>query len=267
MLESLKKHLRVYWLYFLQYWKTRMVYKTDFLLGFLGQLINLGTSLAFLGLIFTQVESLQGWTLNELLFLAGVGGIVMNLHHTFMLQIYSLGENFIIEGNMDRVLVRPLNPLFQVYSDSVSDDNISKLIANIFIVVIAGLSIGINVTTIKIVYAAGFLVSGTLTFGAMYLAFSTLAFWTGRSKEFLWILFSTSDFRRYPFSIYPMPIKILLVTLLPFALAAYFPTLFFLGRNEYQILQFLSIIAGPALYIGAYSFWKYGLSKYSSTGS
>jgi len=42
-----RKYLSIYWLYFNQYWKTRLVYKTLFAVGFIAQLVNLGASLAF----------------------------------------------------------------------------------------------------------------------------------------------------------------------------------------------------------------------------
>ncbi|MDY6778474.1 MAG: ABC-2 family transporter protein, partial [Candidatus Nanohaloarchaea archaeon] len=113
-IREVRRHFRVYLLYFVQFWKSRLIYKADFLLGFFGQAINLAVSLGFLGLLFTQVEMIHGWTFNELLFLAGFGGIVMNVHHIFFLNIYSLGEQYIVEGRLDRFLVRPLNPLFQV---------------------------------------------------------------------------------------------------------------------------------------------------------
>jgi ABC-2 type transport system permease protein len=265
--QEVMKYVRIYWLYFQQYWKSRLIYKTDFALGFVGQAISLGTSLAFLTLIFTQVETLQGWTYNEMLFLAGLGGMIMNLHHIFLFNIFYLGEDYIVEGKMDRFLVRPLSPLFQVYADSVSDNNLSKFIINIALIVYAGLQIGINVTPVMILYGLAATVSGVLVFGATYLLFASTAFWTGKSKSAIWLIFRVSDFRRYPFSIYGFAIQAILVTLIPLAFASFFPATFFLGKEGWTNLQILSIIAGPVYYGLSYGFWMYGLSNYSSTGS
>jgi len=157
-----RKYLSIYWLYFNQYWKTRLVYKTDFAVGFIAQLVNLGASLAFLTLLFTQVESISGWTFNEMLFLAGVGGFIMNFHHVFLFNMFNL-EDYIVEGKMDRFLLRPLSPLFQVYADEVSDNNISKLIANSALIIYSASEIGLNLlTSSNVLYGAGALASGVL---------------------------------------------------------------------------------------------------------
>lgn len=266
-IKLFRKYLKIYWLYFKQYWKSRLIYKTDFALGFIGQAISLATSLAFLTLIFTQVETLQGWTYNEMLFLAGLGGMIMNLHHIFFFNIFHLGKEYIVTGDMDRFLLRPLSPLFQVYADNVSDNNLSKFIINAALIVYAGTEIGIVVTPIMILYGLGAVISGVMLFSSTYLLFATTAFWTGKSESAIWLIFRVSDFRKYPFNIYGIAIQIILITIIPLALASFFPATFFLGKDSWTNWQILSIFAGPVFFLMSYRFWKYGMSNYSSTGS
>lgn len=268
MLESVQKHLRIYVKFFTLYMKSRLVYKADFVLGFFGQLINIGVALAFLTLIFTQVETIYGWTFNEMLFLAGIGGFIMNLHHVFFFAIYSLGRQYIVRGRLDRLLVRPLNPLFQVYADYVADDNISKLIANAALVVYASSQLGITLLTpAKILYGIFAAISGVLIFASIYLTFATTAFWTGRSRAAMWLIFQMSDFRKYPFGIYMMPVQVVLVTFIPIAFASFFPATYFLGMNEWGLGQLVTPFVGPIAFLIAYKVWSIGLSNYSSTGS
>ncbi len=267
MKETLKRYLRIYALYFKQYLKTRLIYHSDTYLGLLGRFIEVGISIAFLGLLFTQVETIYGWTFNEMLFLAGFGGIVMNLHHIFFLNTYKFGENYVITGDFDRFLVRPLNPLFQLYADGVNDSNIAKLIGSIAMVIYSGTQLGIEITVFKLVYAVPAIISGILIFGAIYLAASTGAFWLGKSQQIIWVLFNLSDFRKYPYGIYSSGIQILLVTLIPFAFATFFPATVFLEKGSWGKMQLLSLVAGPVFYLIAYRFWKFGITRYSSTGS
>lgn len=264
---DLKKHLLVYWHYFKQYWKSRLVYKTDFILGFTAQAISLGMSLAFLTLIFTQVENINGWTFNEMLLLAGIGGFIMNLHHIFLFNVYNLGEEFVVKGKLDRLLLRPLNPLFQVYAGDVSDNNISKFIANIALIIYAASQLSLSIGLWEIFYAIAAIISGVLVFAGIFLIFATTGFWTGKSQSAMWLVFQISDFRKYPYTIYQLPIQALLTTLIPLAFASFFPATFFLEKPGWTNWQIISIFAGPAFYFIAYKFWLYGLSNYSSTGS
>lgn len=264
----LKKHLTIYWHYFIQFWKTRLVYKSDFVLNSLSQIFNLATSLAFLTLIFTQVESFNGWSFNEMLFLAGIGGVAMNFHHIFMLNIINLGDDYVVTGKLDRFKVRPLNVLFQVYADNVRDENLPKFVTNIALVLYASNQIGLNLLQLEfLLYGVPAFISAVMAFGSVYLAVATFGFWMGRSRPLTWIVFRLSDFRRYPFGIYALPVKAVLVTLVPLAFASFFPATFFLGRSEWFPFQMASIIAGPIAIGLAYLFWRYGLSSYTSTGS
>lgn len=266
-MASLKKHWKVYKKFFVMYMKSRLIYKADFVLGFTSQLINLFFSVAFLSLLFTQVENIQGWTFDEMLLLAGFSGMILNLHHIFFFAPYRLGEDYIISGRMDRYFVRPLNMLFQVFARYLSDDNISKLIANVAMIIYASNQIVLTLEPLKILYGAAAIVSGVMVIGSIFITFGTTAFWTARSQAIFWLFFRISDFRRYPFSIFSKPIKIVLVTLVPIAFTSFFPTTYLLDMTQWKTWQLASLIVGPIFYLAAYKFWRFGLSRYSSTGS
>ncbi len=267
-LRSVKKHLSIYLSFFKLYMKSRLIYRTDFVLGALSQTVNLIFSIAFLTLIFTQVESLQGWSFNEMLLLAGIGGLILNIHHIFFFKLYSLGDDYIVSGRFDRILVRPLNPLFQVYASYVSDDNISKVLTNIAVIAYAVSQIGTHlITPINLVYGVLAVLNGVMVLGAIFVTLSTTAFWTGRSKAVFWLFFRISDFRKYPLNIYSGSIQLMLVTIIPIAFASFFPTTFILGREDWRFWQMLTLVIGPVFYFLGYQFWKIGVSNYSSTGS
>ncbi len=266
-MEKLRKYARIYWLYFVQYWKSRLIYKSDFIIGALGQTISVAVSLAFLTLVFTQIETLQGWNFNEMLFLAGFGGLTVFTHHVFLYNITRLGEDYVLTGDFDRMLLRPLNPLFQIYADNVRDNNVPKIIANLALIIYSAMQIGLNITLFKLVYGVASLFSGTLVVASIYLFFSTTAFWTGTSRSAVWLIFRLSDFRKYPIEIFGLLIQAILVTLVPLAFASVFPASFILGKPGWESWQLVTPFIGPLFFLGAYKFWKFGLSRYSSTGS
>jgi ABC-2 type transport system permease protein len=266
-MKKLRKYAGIYWLYFIQYWKSRLIYKADFIIGALGQTLSIIVSLAFLTLVFTQIETLQGWTFNEMLFLAGFGGVAVFTHNVFLYNITRLGEDYILTGDFDRMLLRPLNTLFQVYADDVRDNNVPKVIANIALIIYSASQIGLTVTLVNALYFITSLISGILVIASIYLFFSTTAFWTGTSRNAVWLIFRLSDFRKYPIEIFGVVIQTLLVTLVPLAFASVFPASFILGKEAFRNWQLITPFVGPVFFIGSYKFWKYGLSKYSSTGS
>jgi len=268
MLDEVKHHWQVYRSFFIAFVKTKLIYKTDFILGTLNQLVSLTASVAFIGLIFTQIESLNGWSIYELLFLAGVSRLILNVHGFFGFGPFSLGEHYIVRGRLDRFKVRPLNVLFQVYGSYVQTHAFSDIVASIFLIAYTLPYLGVTVITpLNMVYFLFAVVSGVLTIGAVFLAFASTGFWTGRTESLFQIFFDLASFRKYPLTIYSAPLKAFFTVLFPVAFASFYPVTFLLGKESSAFLEFTTLFVGPVFYLGAYGFWRYGLSKYSSTGS
>jgi ABC-2 type transport system permease protein len=268
MLESAKKHFKLYRKFFLMYLKTQLVYFKDTLLGLVNQFFSLISSLLLIGLIFTQVNSIYGWSFWELVFLAGIGRFIVNFHTVFMFSTVFLGEHYIRTGRLDRYLVRPLNVLYQLYASRVNFHNLGDSVASVIIVVYAATRIqGFSVTPLDLVYTFLSLGSAVMVIAAIFLVFGTVGFWTARTGSLFSLFWRIRKFRKYPFGIYSEAMRIFFITLMPIAFASFFQASFLLGKFRWFELQMASIVAGPIFYLLAYRFWLFGLSRYSSTGS
>ncbi|MFB6174649.1 MAG: ABC transporter permease [Candidatus Nanohalobium sp.] len=268
MFEEVKRHWRTYRKFFITFIKTKLVYKTDFLLGSVNQLVSLAASVAFIGLIFTQIESLQGWSIYELLFLTGVGRLILNIHGFFGFGPFSLGEHYIVRGRLDRYKVRPLNVLFQVYGSYIQTFAVSDIIASLALIAYTLPHLEVAVfTPFKVVYLLLAMISGVLTVGSVFLVFATTGFWTGRTKSIFRIFYDLASFRKYPLTIYSATLKAFFTAAFPIAFASFYPATFLLGKEAPAVFQGLTLVVGPFFYLLAYGFWSYGLSRYSSTGS
>ena len=95
--------------------------------------------------------------------------------------------------------------------------------------------------------------------------FSITSFWTYRSNEVIWSAFRIYTFAQYPIDIYNKFIKILITFILPFAFVAYYPTMSYLGFNNYMI--YLSPVVAIILWVIAVKVWNLALNKYRSTGN
>lgn len=74
------------------------------------------------------------------------------------------------------------------------------------------------------------------------------------------------EFGRYPFSIYGEDVLRFLTYIIPLALFQYYPLLYLLEMNTSR-LYMLAPVGGLFFAIPAYAFWRFGLSRYKSTGS
>lgn len=267
MIEETEKHLKIYLKYFRIFLKTRLVYKWDTALSILNNALSLAGSIAFIMLLFTQIETLNGWSFWELIFLTAFFRMVLGVQTFLFFAPVFLGREFIITGDLDRVIVRPLNALYQVYADMINIHNFAEALGSLAVLLYAAKKLSIQFSLLKMLFGLASVISSVFLLAAIFLGLGTFAFWTGKSRSFFTIVWRVRDFSQYPINIYPGAIKAFLMTLMPVAFASYFPVSFLLGKPENYILQLFSLISGPIFFLVSYRFWLYGLSNYSSTGS
>src|SRR5687767_15653039 len=90
--------------------KARTEYRVDFLVGVLTALSMQLASFAFFWVIFERAPTLGGWSPAEVLFLFGLTALVLGLAEATFNGIWWLPW-YILDGQIDRVLVYPVNSL------------------------------------------------------------------------------------------------------------------------------------------------------------
>ena len=70
-MKTIKRYCRLYKVLVSQFFKVILQSKVDFLIGLVGFLLTQVMGIVFLYLVFGQIPSLQGWTLDQLIFIYG----------------------------------------------------------------------------------------------------------------------------------------------------------------------------------------------------
>src|SRR6202046_4372797 len=112
--DALKRHALLFADYFSQYAKVRVSYRGDFFISLATSFAATVFALGFVIVLFKKVPQIGGWRFEEVLFLYGFSLIPYGFFNIISLNLYEFGNNYIIEGKFDRVLLRPISSLFQV---------------------------------------------------------------------------------------------------------------------------------------------------------
>ena len=112
-MATLKRYMRLYKVQIVQFFKIIMQSKVDFLMGLLGFFFTQLSGILFLLLIFEQIPSFDGWTLDQLIFIYGFAQIPRGIDHLFTDNIWLIAWRMVINGEFDRYMLRPMNLLFQ----------------------------------------------------------------------------------------------------------------------------------------------------------
>ncbi len=266
MIHTIKRYWRLYRVLIAQFFKVVMQSKVDFLMGLLGFFLTQATGIIFLYLIFQQIPDLQGWTLDELIFIYGFAQIPRGIDHLLTDNIWLVAWRLVINGDFDRYMLRPMNVFFQVIAEKLQPDALGELLIG-FILVIMSVLKGVAVTDVA--HVALFLVSilaGALIYTSIKLFFAALAFWLKQSGPFLQVAYDMANFAKYPTEIYNKVIRFIITWIIPFAFVAYLPASYFLAKGGAEVILIECAIA--LVFWGiAYGTFQYGLKGYESAGN
>jgi ABC-2 type transport system permease protein len=111
------------------------------------------------------------------------------------------------------------------------------------------------------------ILSSAAIFLAVNLFFASFSFWMVDSLPVMVAVQGTSDFARYPMSIYGKGIQFVLTWIIPYGFTAFYPAAVFIDQAEFRHFALLTpVVAAISLTI-AYLVWNRGLRAFSSTGN
>ena len=252
--------------------KSRFQYTADAIISTMAVFFREAGGVAALYLALLKFDTINGWTINEVIFLASILFLTYAIFIMFFMALRDF-QDWIKHGDFDRVMLRPRGLLTQLIlcgADWLAVLGHGTL--GVLLFLLSANSIGIQWNFVNALYYIITIASGVLIQGAVFLFFSSLSFYvieTGRLKElFYW---NAREFARYPISIYNRIVQFFMIFLVPFAFVNYFPAQFFLHKPDMAAYPewciYLSPLVGVLLYFAAYLFWRYSLRHYKSTGN
>lgn len=258
--------MKVYLHYIALNLKSQMQYRISFFLTTLGQFITAFTSFFGLYFIFSRINAIDDFTYEQVLLCFAV-----------MMTAFSLGQMFggglavfprlLGNGEFDRALVRPRNIILQVLMPNMDFTRLGLLVQAVMVLCYAIPISGIAWTWEKILTLCLMILSGGALFFGLFLFKAACSFFTIQNLNFMNIFtYGAHQFGRYPFSVYGKSVLTFFTFVIPLALFQYYPLLYLLDREPNTLFMLLPIIALLFL-IPCYAFFRFGLSRYKSTGS
>jgi ABC-2 type transport system permease protein len=267
LLAAAERHALLFYDYFTQYAKVRIGYRGDFFISLATSFAGTVFSLGFVVILFEKATRLAGWRLEEIIFLWGFTQIPYGLFNVVSLNLYDFGNNYIIEGKFDRILLRPISSLFQVLFETFRIESLQEVATGIFCMWWASGRLGIHWTPAKMGLLLFFGLCAALIYVSIFLMLSTVSFWFEDRIGVHPPVWNLIAFGRYPLSIYSAVIQFFLCWIIPFGLASYYPSVRLLGRSVTPGYAPLVPVVAIIFLTLSISLWNFGTRHYSSTGS
>ena len=235
-------------------------YRADFFTSVFGNVIVMAVGATLLGTLFQHIPSLAGWTAWQVIFLWAWLETVVSLAHFTCAGLFVFNRRYLVNGEMDRMLVRPGDPLLGILVDNIASEELPG--CGVAASVLALSAFELHLGWAALLIAPGVLGS-LMVFAAILIVFASLGFHVRHTGTAVGVVFQAASYARYPFELYPRPVRILLmIGLLGFL--GYIPAATVLGRLT---MGWVHLPVAVACLAAAYGFYRFGLSRYSSSGS
>jgi ABC-2 type transport system permease protein len=243
-----------------------LAYRVDTLVNILLNVMWLGWELLSLGIIFSNTEALGGWGVWELIALLGVFRLVNTLMAAVIWPATERFNTSVRDGSLDYLLLQPANSLFQVSFARTVVWRVWDLALGLVLLVVGLNRSGYEPGLIELVGFAALLASGLLVIYSLWVVLIAATFWFTKFDNNVTILQALLDTGRYPATIYPPWLRMIVTFLIPIALATTVPLQALRGDLAvWQVLLFLAVGAGA--YLLAYRVWRAGVRRYSGASS
>lgn len=136
-------YIKLFLQYASQYIKTKLEYRGDFIVGLLSDLSLQAVNLIFILVVFGHTQALKGWSREEVIFIYGFFLVPFAIFSAFF-NIWDFNDRYIIKGEMDRILTRPIHSLFQIILERMELESLIGAITGIIVMGYAAMELQLS---------------------------------------------------------------------------------------------------------------------------
>lgn len=262
-----RRAIWLYWRCLGAHARAVLEYEADFWILVAAAVLTQGVGLVFLAVVFRRIPTIHGWSFWEVVVVYAMVYLAEGVGSLFFEGTWRIAW-YVNQGEMDRVLVRPLSPILQVLSSEVGLNGFGNLVLGGALLGTALGHVHVDWTIGRVLLAVMLLASAVAVKLGLSLASNASAFWINAPfSTFAFSLHSLGELARFPINIYALGIRGVITFVLPFAFVSFFPASAILGHDTSKWIGLLTpAVAAYCLAMGVWLF-RVGLNRYESAGN
>lgn len=258
--------MKFYFKSLLLHLKSLLEYKSSFIASFFSQILVFFSYYFVIIALFSKFDNIKGYTLYEVLLCFGVIQFGYAFCESFARGMDKF-DNIIINGEFDRILLRPKNIIIQVLCYDSDYTKVSRLIQSVIVLIIAIIKLNLNWTLLKIITLVLMLLSAIIIFLSIFLLAAAYCFITIQGLEVRNVFTAGGKhMAQYPIGIFKKGFVYFFTFIIPYAFVNYYPLMYVLGKNNNLLYALSPLLVIVYLFPCLIIFYK-GTKRYSSIGS
>lgn len=241
-----------------------LTYRVNFYAGLIATLSWVVFAVLAVMIFSHQSTVVAGWTLNELISLTGVFSVITGLAYSLFLRSFMTLAEKINTGDLDLMLIKPVDSQFLSTTNFMSLHNLSRFLAGVGLLAFSARFLLLK--PITLVVFAILIVSSILILYSIWLLLVTLNFYTRRLDNVIGFLLELFDqTSRTPSDAFRIANSWAFNFLLPLFMVVSFPTKALWGKLSGEMTG-ATVVTAIVLFVLSRKFWQYSLRHYGSAG-
>lgn len=239
------------------------------LANYLGMFLGYAAEVATIWVMMRVFPSLGGFSFWEVMFLYSLELLTYSLANTIVRAAWN-AYDLVLRGQLDDYLTKPASPLLLISAKYYETAYIGHIILSIILMILVKVNLLLTWGLVVWLEYFAFILGATAIYMGVSAIPSLMSFWWGNTDKMTGVFrWSFREIIRYPISIYPGWIRVILTIILPYALVNYYPALVLLNKADkhYHSWILLAVVGvGILMLCIIYLLWRKGLKRYESAG-
>lgn len=241
-------------------------YRGNFLNSILSSFVWGLFSIVSIILLTTRVNSLFGWSRDEIIILTAIFAIVIGLFYMFFSRNFEYFSRIVYLGQLDSFLLKPIDSQFFLSTRFVNYASFIRILMGTILMIYLLQKNKIEINLINVLLFVVFLICGIILMYSIWYIVITTTIWASRLSNIVELLYSTASISKYPPEMYKEISFYLFLFLLPLILVIATPVRFLFGRFDVQTALVMIVLTAVLLVVSR-KWWKFALKHYTSASS
>ncbi len=246
--------------------RSRLAHPADLFAGALSNTLIAATGPVVLTAMASSFDDLRGWSFAEVAVIWGFAECVVGLFYVLFQGLMVFNVRYVLGGELDRVLTRPVDPLLHVLADNLSLEDLPVAALGLGVVVWGAAGVSGVPPWVWLLFPVQVLAALAVLAGVM-VAFSAAGFHLRHRGTAIGLVFQLGTYARWPLDLFGEPLRWLLTAGIPLGFAGFYPATVFLGRPEWAAWGWATPAVGAVCAAGGWIVWHRSARAYGSVGA
>jgi len=260
----MKRYLKLWYLYSLYSTQIGLQSRFGVVLFLIGKFLKFGMFFFFIYILSSSVKDIAGYSFWQIIFVFSTFNLIDIIAQIFLREVYRF-RSYVVSGNMDYLLVRPVVPLFRFLFGGADILDLPVFFVSFGLLIFSFFKIGGADISGIIIYIS--LIANALLIAlAFHIFVLSIGILTTEVDNSLWLYRDLVSMGKIPVTFYTQPVQSVITYIIPIGIMITFPAEAIFGTLKSQLIL-ISFAVGFLFMLVALLSWRFAIKRYSSASS